>query len=178
MSWLLISVGHYKNHCVDKRVLKGLIQTSVSSSVSWILPSPHPLKSPLMLSKEATSPWSRPCNKKYFEVHSTIIATCLLTLGVAMSSQYHCQCLHIHHLNRFDHHRHIHLHSLIHHHQHHHGVGPAWPWAQPCHPNHLHPHFLESPDPAAEPGVETRLDVVNGPKWTSKKFIMGPEWKS
>jgi len=43
----------------------GLIHTSVSSSVSWILPNPQPLKSPLMLSKDATSPWSRPCIGKF-----------------------------------------------------------------------------------------------------------------
>ena len=39
-------------------------QTSVSSSVSWMLPKPQPLRSPLILRREATSPWSRPCRKR------------------------------------------------------------------------------------------------------------------
>ena len=64
------------------------IHTSVSSSVSWILPNPQPLKSPLMLSRDATSPWSRPCRMELVEVNSlkNLIKTCF-TISAALSSQ-------------------------------------------------------------------------------------------
>ena len=65
MSWHAKGWFHFMSASPQKHKKVGLIHTSVSSSVSWILPNPQPLKSPLMLSKDATSPWSRPCNWKF-----------------------------------------------------------------------------------------------------------------